>query len=257
MHRRSVRALIFFFGFYVTFGVFLTITQECIVYQPGSQDFFDCPALADAELIEHAGTRMYVSTTTGPTMVLYHGNAGSACDRAFLAERFEAAGYGFVLVEYAGYSNDSTPPSHERIKQDVMNVIDFLATRNVSEVALVGESIGAGVASHHASLAPPERLLLIAPFPDLQAVAAERFWFYPTSWLVENAYAPERSLAKYNGPVTIIHGSDDRIIPQRLGWALFDTLKTEKTFVSIDGAGHNDLFLYPETFAALDTFLLD
>jgi len=257
MHRRSVRALIFFIGFYVAFGVFLTLTQERIVYQPGAQTFSDCPELTDAEQVTHRGTLAYVRDTARPRVVLGHGNAGTGGDRAFLAERFVAVGYDYLLVEYAGYAGDPTPPSHERIRDDVRNVIDLIEKRGLGPITLIGESIGAGVASYHTSLAPPERLLLISPFPDLQAVAAERFWFYPTSWLVESAYAPERSLAQYEGPVTIIHGSNDRIIPQHLGRTLFDSLATEKTFVSIDGAGHNDLFRSPETLTALDEFLLD
>jgi pimeloyl-ACP methyl ester carboxylesterase len=198
---------------------------------------------------------MYVRATGGPVVVFYHGNAGSACDRAWLADVFTAAGYDYVLVEYAGYSNDPVPPSHERIAADVLNVIDYLATQQITSVALIGESIGAGVASYHARLAPPERLLLIAPFPDLQAVAATRFWFYPTWLLVDNVYQPATDLAAYRGPTTIIHGTDDRIIPFRLGEALYQSLPGAKTLVPVVGAGHNNLFRFETTHAALYTFL--
>lgn len=255
MHRRSLRALIVFGLFYVVFGVYLTLNQERIVYQPWPQDFYRCPGFAAAELVTHQGTRMYGRFTANqPVAVLYHGNAGSACDRAFLAELFTAAGYGYLVVEYAGYSNDPTPPSHERIKHDVRNVIDFIDRRNITEVAVVGESIGTGVASYHTALAPPERLLLISPFTDLAAIAAARFWFYPTRLLVTNAFQPQVDLQNYSGNVTIIHGSDDTIIPYRLGQSLYASLSTEKQFVTIDGAGHNNLFQYDATFAALATF---
>lgn len=255
MSRRSLRALIAFLLFYVGFGAWLTVNQQRVVYQPWPQDFATCPRLADATQVTYRGTRMYVHATSGPIAVLYHGNAGAACDRAFLAERISQAGLGYILVEYAGYSNDPVPPSHERIKQDVQNVIAYLDTHAFTSVALIGESIGAGVASYHARLAPPDRLLLISPFPDLQAVAATRFWFYPTRLLVDNAYGLERDLARYRGPVTLIHGTDDRIIPFRLGQTLYEQLATEKQLVPIDGAGHNDLFQYDATYRVLAEFL--
>ena len=255
MKKRNLRALLFFVVFYVGFGIYLTINQEKVIYQPFAQDFDSCRAFADAEKVNQAGTRMYVSGTSNPVVVLYHGNAGSACDRRFYADTFLQAGYDFVIVEYAGYSNDPAAPSHERTKADVKNVIAFLVERGVSDVTIVGESLGAGVGSYHASLSPPEKLLLITPFTDLATIARERFWFYPTSLLVDNAFDNIENLNNYEGPVTVIHGEEDNLIPIRLGRVLYESINTEKEFIEIVGAGHNDLFRYEESFRGLEDFL--
>lgn len=256
MTRRNLRALGIFLLFYVGFGVFLVFSQEKIVYQPAVQDFTACTAFSAAEKVESEGTRMYVNVIPKqPVVVLYHGNAGSACDRYFYAEQFSLAGYGYVVVEYAGYSNDSRIPSHKLLKQDVRNVIAYLEERGTTPVYVVGESIGTGLASYHASLEPPERLLLISPFTDLQAVAAERFWFYPTSLLVDNAFDNTQALSNYDGETMIIHGTSDTIIPYQLGEALFASLAEKKEFVTIGGAGHNNLFTYPAMYQALQLFL--
>lgn len=255
MRTRNLIALGVFAVFYVTFGAYLTMNQEQVVYQPSAQDFDTCPTLATAERVNHRGTRMYLSGTDRPLAILYHGNAGSACDRAFYAQTFLAMGYDFLLVEYAGYSNDPLPPSHDRIKADVEHVIDFLSERTPPSVTLIGESIGTGVAAYHAALAPPERILLIAPFTDLHDLARDRFWFYPTNWLVVNAFDTVENLSDFRGPITIIHGTEDRIIPFHHGRRLRDSLRTTVTLTPIEGAGHNDLFLFPETFQALEEFL--
>jgi hypothetical protein len=127
---RNIIALSIFILFYISFGVFLTLNQEKIVYHPFAQDFESCSNFSSAEKITYQGTRMYVSTTTSPTIVLYHGNAGSACDRYFYAAEFTQAGYGYIIVEYAGFSNDIREPSHELIKKDVENVISYLQSEN-------------------------------------------------------------------------------------------------------------------------------
>lgn len=255
MKKRNYIALSLFALFYIAFGLVLTLNQEKIVYQPFFQDFDSCPDLSAAERVTYQGTRMYVSTTTGPVVVLYHGNAGSACDRAFYTQFFTNAGYGYVLVEYAGFSNDPREPSHELIKQDVRNVISYLQTTKINGVAIVGESIGTGFAAYHASLAPPQKLLLITPFTDLLDIAKERFWFYPTTFMVDNALDNTVALENYRGKVTIIHGENDLIIPYRYGQRLFDSLSTEKEFVTIIGSGHNDLFTHQETYVAFQDFL--
>jgi hypothetical protein len=255
MQRRNLIALLIGFTFYLGFGWWLFTNQERIVYQPWPHDFADCPALENAARVTHEGTRMYVRFIDGPVAVLYHGNAGSACDRAFLAQKIMESGYGYILVVYSGYSNDPVPPSHARITQDVNNVIAFLDEHATDTVAVIGESIGAGVASYHTRIAPPDRLLLIAPFTDLEAVAATRFWFYPTPVLVNNAWRPSEDLAEYRGPTTIIHGTDDYVIPFRLGEELANELAGDTTLVPILDGGHNDLFQFTATHDALKKFL--
>jgi len=258
MQTRNIVALGLFGIFYVVFGVYLTLNQARVVYYPNNQDFYDCPALREASMVVASGTRLYTNVLAGqPTAVLYHGNAGSACDRAVYARLFTAAGYGYVLVEYAGYSNDPLPPSHARIKQDVRHVIDWLAEQGItaSDTVVVGESIGTGVAAYHTQLAPPASLVLIAPFTSLVAVARTRFWFYPTTIMVDNAFDNVTALKGYAGRTLIIHGEQDNIIPYALGQQLFDSLESEKTFQTITGAGHNDLFLHTKTYTAISEFL--
>ncbi len=255
MKKRNLIALSIFVIFYISFGIFLTLNQEKVVYHPFPQDFQSCSNFVEAEKITYQGTRMYVSTTTGPTVVLYHGNAGSACDRDFYAAQFVQAEHGYIIVEYAGFSNDAREPSHELIKQDVENVISYLKSENIEKVIVAGESIGTGFATYHASLAPPERLLLISPFTNLSDIAKERFWFYPTSLLVDNALDNVESIKNYSGEVTIIHGAEDSIIPHKLGQRLFESILSEKNFITITGVGHNDLFTVQQTYTAIQDFL--
>ena len=255
MKKRDKIALSIFAIFYITFGILITIKQESIVYHPNSQDFYDCPAFQAADKVTHNGTRMYVQSSNKPTVVLYHGNAGSACDRAFYTNMFTSAGYGYIVVEYAGYSAGKSQPSHELIKQDVQNVVNYLSENDITNVTVAGESIGTGAATHHASLQAPNKLILISPFTNLLDIAKSRFWFYPTSRLVDNAFDNGTALEAYENEILIIHGNEDNIIPYKLGDSLFSDLTVEKTLVTIDGAGHNNLFMYPETYQAITDFL--
>lgn len=255
MKKRSVVALVVFVVFYVAWGSFLAYNQERLVYQPSSQDFFNCPALAEAEAVNHQGTRMYVKWYKEQMAVLYHGNAGSACDRAFYTKILESAGYGYILVEYAGYSSDERDTTHELVKADVGNVVDYLGKRPPDKTLVIGESIGTGAAAYHTSLLAPDKLLLLAPFTNLADVAAHHFWFYPTQLFVKNAFDNSKLLENYPGDSLIIHGTRDEVIPERLGRELYERLGGNKIKQSIPEAGHNDLFGFPETYEAMWRFL--
>lgn len=243
-------------GTYFVYGAYLVFRQERIIYQPTPQNFSVCSGLARAEKITHQGTRMYFKDNGPRVAVLYHGNYGSACDRAFYAGIFEEAGYSYLLPEYAGYSSDTVSPTHMLLKKDVEHTVDFLRTKKFSEVVVVGESIGDSFAAYHASLLPPQKLLLISSFKDLAAIARAHFWYYPTSLLVKNPFDNVASLEKFSGEVRLIHGDKDDIIPLALGQEFFkDIATTRKEMMIIKDAGHNDLFAFPETFQAIGGFL--
>lgn len=258
MQRRSLRALLLFLAFYVCFGILLFIFQERLIYQPGHAVFTQCDTLPEEyQPITHRGTRMYSNATSGePIAVLYHGNAGNACDRAFYAPLFAAAGYRTLLVSYTGYApEDARTPSHAHVQTDVANVVDYLEIQDVAEVAVVGESIGTGPAALHATLASPEKLILLSPFADLRTLAATHFWFYPFPFLVHNPFPPAELLSTYRGDVLIIHGTDDEIIPPRFSSIVADAIPSTVIHIRVPDATHNTLFHYATTTNTIVEFL--
>ncbi len=254
--KRNRKVLLFFLFFYVAFGAYLALNQEQIVYQPYPQDFASCVEFSLAEKINYNGTRMYFKDNGPRLVVLYHGNAGSACDRTYLAELFEQAGYSYLLPEYAGYSNDTVKPSHELLKKDVENVVAFLGERHFAEVVVVGESIGSSFAVYNTFLAPPNKLLLISSFTNLTDIAQNAFWFYPVSIMVKDLFDNADLLADFQGSVLLLHGEKDNIIPLKLGKKLFAQLVvSRKEIIIIPNAGHNDLFYFPKTAQTIRDFL--
>ena len=189
--------------------------------------------------------------------MLYHGNAGSACYRSLYAELFAEAGYGTIVVKYSGYGGDPLLPRHERVKHDVANIVAFLESRSQQAAVVVGESIGSGPAALHATSHSAERpaLLLLSPFTSINDLARARFWFYPTSFLVENAYDNRAVLSGYPGPALIVHGENDRVVPTTMGRTLYEGFSGPADILIVPGAGHNDPFSTPTTHTAIVNFL--
>lgn len=249
-------ALAVFVLFYIFLGVYLAIFQESKIYFPDNRDFYSCKEFESAEKINFKGTRMYFKKVSEKIAILYHGNAGSACDRYFYANIFEGKGYSYLIPEYAGFSNDSKKPSHNLIKKDVRNVLEFIALQNFSEAAVVGESIGSGAASYHASIKSPAKLLLISPFTSISEIAREIYWFYPISLMVNNAFVNVELLKNYKNTFMVIHGENDEIISYKFGKKLFDAVASEgKKMISISGASHNDLPVHEIFYTSIYDFL--
>ncbi len=254
-HFRTMRALSIFCVFYIGVGVYMTTQQERFIYLPPATTPA-CEELLRAEKSIIGDTRLYVHEHEERMVILYHGNAGTVCDRAHYAEIFREAGWGYVLVGYSGFGDGTRHPTHERIRRDVHNVIQFLEERNLKHVFIVGESIGAGVASYHTSIAPPDALFLVTPFDTLRSVAQHHYWYFPVNWFLQEAYDNIAALHYYDSYVVIMHGTNDEIIPLYMAEHLYNNLKTtEKNFVVLDGAGHNTIWWYKEAEEALQSFL--
>lgn len=240
---------------YLGFGLLLFLRQRSFIYVPSKQDFNNCPQFSDSEIINANGTRAYYKKVSDRLVVFYHGNGGSACDRAFLKNYFSNLGYSSLFVEYAGYLNDTRKPSQKALMQDVENINNFIKTSGYKELVIAGESLGASLASYHSSLTDENKLLLIEPFYSLENIAKSQYPLYPVSWILLDKY---KSILWLNDikQVEIIHGNADTIVPIVESKRLFSEITTEnKKYVEISGSDHNDIYDYPETFTAMTDFL--
>src|SRR3989338_1128224 len=89
---------------YCGLGVALFVFQEKYIYYPYETDFQDCPSFAAADKILSGSSRGYLTKRSPENVIVYyHGNAGSACDRAFMDSFFAGQSYSTFFAEYSGY----------------------------------------------------------------------------------------------------------------------------------------------------------
>ena len=194
------------------------------------------------------------------TLIWCHGNAGSLLNRAAEFRELMAAGFDVLLFDYRGYGNSEGSPSAEGVKRDALAVFDFLKGRGVPEDRIVayGRSIGSGPASFLANRRPLAGLVLVQPFTSLKAMAKHAYPFLPVGLLLFERLDNAAELARYEGPLLVMHGDRDDIVPFAMGKALHDGAMTkDKTFVPLAGGDHNGLsFTHGEAMReALKTFL--
>ena len=195
-----------------------------------------------------------------PVIVYFHGNAGNLENRTERFNRFLRRGYGLVAMSYRGSSGSAGEPSEAMISGDAMVLrgqLDRLVPAAKSApIVYYGESLGSAVAVKLAAQVPPNAMVLEAPFLSVPQLASEALWFFPVKLVLDEVWATETFITAYDGPLLIVHGTEDQVVPFRHGQAVFDlSPSADKRMFTVEGGGHENLWSFVDTQAAIFGFV--
>jgi len=173
-----------------------------------------------------------------PLVIYTHGN-GELID--FWAEEFaplRAAGIHVLLVEYPQYGRSTGRPSEGSITGTLLAAYDRVSRDprvDAGRIVGFGRSLGGGAIAQLAARRPVSALILESTFTSLADIV---HGFGIPDWLVENRFDTRAVLARFAGPVLVLHGTRDVNIPvahahglQRAG---------SRTTLRLLECGHND-----------------
>lgn len=160
------------------------------------------------------------------------------------------------LVAYRGFGASPGQPDEATLFADALALFDDVAARHPGQpIAVVGRSLGSGVASYVAGHRPVERLALVTPFDSMRATAQAHYRWLPTAWLIKDRYESIGYLHRYRGPVLVIRATDDDIIPPVNTQRLIDSLNPPPRVVDLPGANHHNIGDYPAYGQGLRKFI--
>jgi len=184
------------------------------------------------------------ATSRNFTIVFFHGNGDSLSGAAQVAEPYVGAGYGFLAVEFRGYSGLPGKPTEIGLYNDARACIQQLIASGVEprHVILYGHSLGTGVAIQMAQEFRVGGLMLLAPYLSIPTLAQVHYPFLPAKLLVLDRFDSEKKIGRVQVPLLIANGTDDQLIPPTQGQKLFSLANEPKEYHSIPRHGHNDSF---------------
>jgi len=201
-----------------------------------------------AEILELPGRdapveAWYLPPTTGnsgraPLLLFTHGNAELIDDWADRFDAPRAAGYAVLLVEYPGYGRAAGHPSEESIGAAVLAAYDWArAAPGVDAARIIpyGRSLGGGAACLVAAKRPVAALILESSFTSVRPFAKQ---FLVPAFFVRDPFDNLEALRGYRGPLLVIHGINDSIIPVAHGRALAASVPGAE--LELLHCGHND-----------------
>lgn len=245
------------FWVYLGLGAILFVFQAGYIYHPDKTDFQNCSSFKNAEKISFGTSRGYFTERSQEKVIIfYHGNAGRACDRDYLDSFFAEQNYSTYFVEYSGYGEEGNNPSMPKLLKNVDDTIDWLKTKDFTDITVAGESVGVGPAAYHVQHSHVDNLILITAYNNLASVAFSHYPVYPMRLLLLNNFTPDIWLSQYEGPISIILAGNDEIIPNKFGRKLYDDVPSNfrKSFV-VENAGHNTIYEKEEFYSSLKTAL--
>lgn len=196
--------------------------------------------------------RGFIPDNTPPavrgTVIVFHGNAGSAINRQYYVPPLQKQGFRVILAEYPGYGARSGKPGEAAMVEEARESVRLALQEFGGPLFLWGESLGCGVAS--ALSADPgmkiDGMVLLTPWNTLPSTAQSHYWFLPARWLVRDRFDNIRNLQKYSGPVAVLMAGKDEIIPNRLTQSLYQKIQPPKRLWTFKEAGHNSWPVAPD-----------
>jgi uncharacterized protein len=189
-------------------------------------------------------------------ILFLHGNAGEIADRADRFAFYRSRGYSVAFLSWRGYGGSTGRPTETGLLTDAKTAYDHLRGLGIapSRIVLVGESLGTGLAVMTAAQNPVGAVILEAPYSAAVDIARAAYPWLPVGLLMKDQFRSRDYIASIRAPLLILHGDDDRVIPQGSGLRLFEAATDPKTFLSLGSVGHEALFS-PDTWAQEAKFI--
>ena len=180
-------------------------------------------------------------------ILFFHGNFGDASGWGAYGADFAALGYDFYIFDYPGYGkSDGKISSQDQLfaSADAMSRY-VLAQHSPRKLAMIGYSIGSGIAAQQAAKWDAARLILLAPYFSFERLAHEKIPFVPKFLIRYKIPTAEFLQAVRGTQITLIHGAADELIPVQHCRDLAGSLKAGDLFYEIPDARHNGLLAMP------------
>ena len=173
-----------------------------------------------------------------PVILFFHGN-GELID--FVAHDFERPrrwGAAVILVEYPGYGRSAGSPSQASVTSTALAAYDWVVAQpslDRTRVIAYGHSLGGGAAAILCAERSVNALVLQSTFTSVRSFAHR---FLMPEFAVLDPFDSLASLERYPGPVLVIHGENDELVPKEHALALARANpRSELHWLS---CGHND-----------------
>jgi len=182
----------------------------------------------------------------GPLVVFSHGNGELIDDWPLYLAPYTRAGASLLLPEFRGYARSGGRPGQAAITADFLALLERALERpevDPRRVILHGRSIGGAALAQLATRRPPAAMILeSSPFS-----LASLTWRYgvPPAFL-RHPFRTDRVLAAYRGPLLLMHGTRDALIPAEHSRRLA-RLAPQARLVTFD-AGHNDMPVHTDAY---------
>jgi fermentation-respiration switch protein FrsA (DUF1100 family) len=216
-----------------------------------SSDKVDFMIPVEAEI--RIGARFHFSEKSACNILFFHGNGEIVADYDEFGQMVNQMGINFLAVDYRGYGRSTGLPTVSAMMRDCHFIFDYVLRwlkKNAyrGPLVLMGRSLGSAsvleLAFHYAhqidGLIVESGFAYAGPLLQLLGINTTALGFEEAK-----GFRNVDKISSFKKPTLVIHAEQDHIIPFKDGQTLFDACRaTHKSLLKIQGANHNDIFMY-------------
>ncbi len=250
------------------FPVLIYFFQERLLFQP--QPLSGDPlqvnpgaAIEELSLVTSDRVRLHgwlvkptSAQTPGPILIYFGGNAEEVSWLASTADRY--AGWSLLLVNYRGFGRSEGKPGEAELFADALQIYDYAAGRaDGGRVAVMGRSLGSGVAVYLAAQRPVAGVILVSPYDSVESVAKGIYPYLPIGLMLKHRFDSLSRAPAIGAPLLCLVASDDHVIPRPHSERLYAVWGGPRQWREIGPADHGSLAGEPGYWQAIAAFLAD
>jgi dipeptidyl aminopeptidase/acylaminoacyl peptidase len=121
-----------------------------------------------------------------------------------------------LAMNYRGYGDSHGEPAEAHMVEDACSLFDWMADRSgidARRIAVVGRSLGSGVAVQVAKERPVHSVVLITPYDSLLAIAKRRFRAMPIEYILRHRFESIKYAPSLNAPTYVLRAAIDDVVP--------------------------------------------
>ena len=253
--RRVIRTLLGVGLLLLAALLILYFRQHSMVYHPRPYDesyayAFPANGIEINYTVATAKYCAYYIPATAPfpkrLWIAFCGNGSLALDWTTILRDYPWNGDAFLLIDYPGYGKNSGYATIASTRASADAALKALAERLQTDedhlaLCTIGHSLGSAVALDFAAHHSVQEIVLVAPFTTLREEAATMVGGWIARLLIESYdnRSNLREIARRNPMpcVAIFHGTEDEVIPVRMGRELARAFPFVE-FFAVEGADH-------------------
>jgi pimeloyl-ACP methyl ester carboxylesterase len=237
---------------------YIYATQRHMLYKPQPRNL---PAAEDEMRLDLDGRTLQITHRAAtkappneglpgaaekPALIYFGGNAE---DVSLQLKRFVRLWphRDLYLVHYRGWGGSSGKPTQDGLVADALAVFDHVKAHH-DDVAVIGRSLGSGVAMQVAGQRPVSALVLVTPYDSIANVAREQMPFWvPVRRLIKDRWESAEVAPRITVPTTLIQAEHDTTIAAERTQRLFEAFAPGVAKLRfLQDVDHNTILFAPD-----------
>ncbi len=179
-----------------------------------------------------------------PALLWFYGNGENIATIWPILREFQPSEAALLVADYPGYGGSDGRASEAGMYAAADAAYAALAARpevDPRRIFVYGRSLGSAAATYTATRHPVAGLILESPFTNAAEMARDAYRILPR-FILRLSLDNLGRMKQVRCPVLLFHGTDDQLVPVRMGMQVAAAAAGPVEVVLIQASGHNETY---------------